>query len=44
VGNTKNGGAVYVHNGNTLWTEYPNTKDGGLGADDDHATHFTCQD
>jgi hypothetical protein len=43
--NTKNGGAVYVYNGNTLlWTEHPNTKDASLGADDNHATHFTCQD
>jgi hypothetical protein len=29
--NTKNGGAVYVYNGNTLlWTEHPNTNLGGM--------------
>jgi hypothetical protein len=43
--NTKNGGAIYVYNGNTrLWTEHPNTKDARLGADDNHATYFTCHD
>jgi hypothetical protein len=41
--NTKNGGVIYVFNGNTrLWTEHPNSKDARLGANDNHATYFTC--